>query len=118
MTNAAIIFEARLLLMDEGVLKPTGNSIQVYDEDGNVRDLEEPEEIHTYQHWKSLGYQVRKGEHAVTKLAIWKHVNGKAQATNAGDDEDDGEPEGRGRMFRKVASFFAASQVDEIPATA
>lgn len=61
------------------------------------------EACHTYAHWKSIGYQVRKGSKAMFKATIWKFVSKK------NDDGDDD-----GRMFMKTASFFGASQVDPV----
>ena len=65
------------------------------------------EEAHTYAHWKGLGYQVRKGEHAAFSTMIWKYAPGKEPANEEGE-------EAAGRMFMKKASFFTASQVDPI----
>lgn len=69
------------------------------------------EDAHTYAHWRSLGYQVRKGEHAAFQTAIWKYTSGKP----APEDSADGETR-PGRMFLKTASFFTRSQVDPIAA--
>ena len=60
MTNQMIIFWASVELMEQGILKPTGEKIVVKDQDGKDKELDVPEEIHTYQHWKDLGYQVQK----------------------------------------------------------
>ena len=73
------------------------------------------EEAHTYSHWRSLGYQVRKGEHATFKTAIWKHAGGKPANET---EEGEGANETGGRMFLKTAHFFTRSQVDPITATA
>lgn len=62
------------------------------------------EEAHTFARWKSMGYAVRKGEHAAFKATIWKHRSKKVQT-------DDGEKDDV-RMFMKTASFFTASQVE------
>jgi len=62
---------------------------------------------HTYEHWKSLGFQVRKGEHADLKLTIWKQ--GKAKENEDGQTVP-------GRMFMKTAAFFGRGQVDLIGA--
>lgn len=64
------------------------------------------EEAHTYNRWKLMGFQVRKGEHAAFKAKIWKHGKKKVET-------EDGEEE-QGRMFMKTASFFTASQVDAV----
>lgn len=56
MTNAMIILMESIKLMESGVLKGTGEKIVVEDAEGNKKELEVPEVIHTYAHWKSLGY--------------------------------------------------------------
>ena len=65
------------------------------------------EEAHTYNRWKSMGFQVRKGEHAAFKATIWKHRSKKVV-------DEDGEEKDASRMFMKTASFFTASQVDAV----
>ena len=60
MTNAMIILMESIKLMESGVLKGTGEKIVVEDSEGNKKELKVPEVIHTYAHWKSLGYQVKK----------------------------------------------------------
>lgn len=67
------------------------------------------DEIHTFAHWKSLGYSVRKGEKAVAKFPIWKMGTKK---------NDDGEEENTGRMFLKNSAFFSTSQVEPLTARA
>lgn len=62
---------------------------------------------HTYEHWKSLNYQVKRGEHADLKLAIWKQ--GKAKETEDGQTIP-------GRMFLKTSAFFGSGQVEKIGA--
>lgn len=69
------------------------------------------EDAHTYAHWHELGYQVRKGEHATFKAAIWKYARGKGAEADANED---GEKAAPGRMFLKTAHFFTRSQVDPI----
>ena len=73
------------------------------------------EPAHTYAHWHELGYQVRKGEHAAFKTAIWKYAKGKGAEAPANEDGDQAAP---GRMFLKTAHFFTRSQVDPIAAEA
>ena len=63
--------------------------------------------FHTYEHWKSLGFQVKKGEHADLKLAIWKQ--GKVKTADDGSTIP-------GRMFMKTAAFFGTGQVEKIGA--
>ena len=100
-----IIMDAEQELAMLGVIAYTGRVFEAQMPDGSIIELPETEPIHTYQHWKGLGYQVRKGEKAVTKLTIWKHSPGKK-------NEETGE-EGRDKMFMKTAAFFALSQVDK-----
>ena len=66
MTNNAIIERAKNQLFAEGKI----GSSTVTTEHGEV---EVPEEIHTYAMWKSLGYQVKKGEKA--KILLYLQAN-------------------------------------------
>ena len=108
MTNAQIITNARFALMEQGIIGTTGRTIKFLDGEGNEKELPEPEQIHTYQTWKELGYQVKKGSKAVARFTIWKHVEGKKN-----QDTDEETPS---RMFMKNASWFSASQVEAITA--
>ena len=119
MTNAMIILNESVRLMEEGVLKGTGEFITVEDENGNKKELEMPEEIHTFAAWKAMGYNVKKGEKSKIKFAIWKHTT-KMLNTDTGNSEMDkmnaniNAQGGESRMFMKVASFFTADQVEKI----
>lgn len=97
-TNEMLVFNEEQRLAKEGLIKYTA-MVTATDPLGGEISYMDTERIHTYQAWQDLGYQVRKGEKAITKLTIWKHVDG-------------GETEG-GRMFRKTSAFFSASQVDK-----
>ena len=105
MTNEQIIFHQRMALMKEGIIGTTGRTITVEDEEGNKSTIEDPEVIHTFSEWKRRGFTVKKGEKAITKFTIWKHVVNKAKSDNEEDKE---------RMIQKVAFFFTASQVEPI----
>lgn len=105
MTNAQIIFNNSVALMEEGILKGSGIMATVTDEDGNKKQIELPETIHTFAAWKSMGYIVRKGEKAKAAFTIWKYAESKKQ-----NDEEEAE----GRMFMKLAHFFTAEQVEKI----
>lgn len=111
MTNAQIIFQTSLDLMEAGILKGTGRTFEavIVDKDGNETKqiVEEPEAIHTYATWKQLGFQVKKGEKAKASFTIWKYVEGKKK-----DEETDEEPESK--MFMKKAHFFTIEQVEKI----
>lgn len=104
MTNNMIIFTAQQELLQAGILKPTGRMIEITDAAGNPLIFPEAEDIHTFAAWKELGYIVKKGEKAITKLTIWKHTSKI--------NEENGEESSR--MFMKTAAFFAASQVEKI----
>lgn len=65
------------------------------------------EEIHTYKHWKKLGYQVFRGEKAVASMDIWNYFQKKSD----GDDEEDQKEPQKGRMTLKKAYFFSTKQV-------
>ena len=103
MTNEQIIFNERVKLMDDGKIGTTGRSIVVETIQGKKIQLMEPEEIHTFQAWKSLGYSVKKGEKAVAKFTIWKATENK--------DPDEENPEIK--MFLKMSAFFSAAQVEK-----
>lgn len=105
MTNADIIMGAAQELAKAGVIAYTGETIEVIDADGKKATIQATEAIHTYQHWLHLGYQVQKGEKAVAKITIWKHVDSK--------EKEDGTKE-PAKMFPKTAAFFSASQVKKI----
>lgn len=65
------------------------------------------DDAHTFAHWKTLGYCVRKGEHAAFSCMIWKCAPRKAKAL---EDEDGAEL----AMFMKRAHFFTRSQVEAL----
>lgn len=111
MNNATIIFNNSIQLMKEGALKGTGEFLTVKYDDGHTEEVEVPEPIHTYQAWKTLGYQVRKGEKAIAKFMIWKYTEKKGKEDNA----DLGLKEGdtiKSNMFMKMSAFFKMSQVE------
>lgn len=105
MTNEMIILNARFDLMEEGILQGTGNIIEVEDENGEKKQIEEPEQIHTYQGWKSLNRQVKRGEKSIATIQIWKHTTKKSKT----EDEDDQE-----KMFLTKAFFFRETQTEAI----
>jgi len=106
MTNAMIIMIESVKLMEDGVIK--GSGIKGKTSDGKIVEL--PEVIHTYAVWKSLGYQVKKGEKAVAQFPIWKYVKGKK--TDESEEVDGEKNNGYCRMV--TASFFTKEQVEKI----
>lgn len=62
------------------------------------------EECHTYQHWRAMGRQVKRGEKAVFMAPMWKPNTKKNK---------DGEEVRKG-FFAKESAFFTLSQTEEI----
>jgi hypothetical protein len=110
MTNATIIFNERVALMNDGKIGTTGLQITVVGLDGEEIKMMEPEELHTFQIWKKMGFTVKKGEHAVSMVYIWKMKTGK----RGSDDETSDTEEVTNEGFVKVKAYlFSASQVQK-----
>ena len=122
MTNAQIILNESIKLMEEGILKGSGQFAEIETEEGKVT-IELPEEIHTFNGWKSLGYSVKKGEKSSIKFPIWKHTT-KMLATDTDSAELNkanaliNEQGGQTNMFMKLSAWFTAAQVEPIKAKA
>ncbi len=115
MTNAQIIFNESLKLMEEGIIKTTGNIITVKDAEGNEKQIAEPEIIHTYAAWKKAGRQVKKGEKAKAMFYIWKHVAKTGEMEVTYDDGSKGVEEvDESKMFMKKSFFFTLEQTEAI----
>lgn len=108
MTNAMIVLLESVKLMEAGLI--AGSGIKGTTPDG--KEIELPEAIHTYATWKSLGYQVKKGEKAIAKFPIWKQ--GKASKKAAEEARANGEDAPQGKMFMKTAAWFTIGQVEKI----
>lgn len=107
MTNAMIIFWQSVDLMNAGLIGTTGRVLTMELPDGSTKEIQEPEPIHTFACWKSLGYSVKKGEHAIARFPIWK---GSEMVVR---DQDGNEIDEKSlKMFRKEAFFFTAAQVE------
>lgn len=113
MTNETIVFNARCELMKQGKINGTGRMIKVVTDNGEI-EMEEPQQIHTFSVWKSMGFSVKKGEHAICKLDIWKYT-AKQPEKLTGNAVEDAPVE---HLFRKVAAFFSPDQVEVITAKA
>lgn len=122
MTNEMIILTNSLRLMEEGILKGSGQFGTMETDLGTV-EIELPEAIHTFQKWKELGYSVKKGEKSSIKFPIWKHTR-KMLDTNTDNAELNkanamvNEQGGQTNMFMKTAAFFTFAQVEPIKAKA
>lgn len=109
MTNVMIILLESVKLMEAGVIKATGEKMIVEDENGK-REIDIPEPIHTYQKWKTLGYQVKRGSKAVAQFPIWKYTASKKK------EESEEEAQAQGHCFMKMSSFFTSEQVEKMEA--
>ena len=105
MTNVEIILRESLDLMKQGILKPSGRMLVQEMPDGTKIEIPEPEPIHTYNGWKDLGYQVKKGQHAKAQFMIWKW--------NGQKNEETGEEEG-GSCYQRKAFWFTFDQVEKV----
>ena len=113
MTNANIILNESVKLMEAGQLKGTGEFITI-ETDAGKKQIEIPEEIHTFNGWKERGYQVKKGEKSTIKIPIWKHTTkDKPEEEKTGNPLEDAPVT---NMFMKVSAFFKFSQVEPMKA--
>lgn len=99
MTNEQIVMIERINAMKNGKIGTTGRMLTT--EKGE--QIPEPEELHTFQAWKELGYSVKKGEHATVTTKLWKKRTKK-------DDED--EKEYDGNFYLCKAFLFSPKQVE------
>lgn len=103
MTNQMIILIESIKLMEEGILVSSGVAQTI---DGKLVDI--PEQIHTYQAWKKLGFQVKRGEKAIAQFPVWKYSSKKIK------DEATDEEKEKGNCYLRTASFFKFSQVEKV----
>ena len=71
--------------------------------------LDEDLILKTYQDWKRLGYQVKKGEKSVMACMIWFPKKSKVKV-----DADSEEEVNDGSFFKSKAFFFSQKQVEKI----
>ena len=72
------------------------------------------EEVHTFAMWKSLGYQVKRGEKALFQTMLWKMKKSKKQDDNNEEQQDDKEVKKYNNFFMAKSSLFGRSQVELI----
>lgn len=113
MTNKEIIAQEKARLAEEGVLKYTGRVLKVELDDGTTVEIKEVQPIHTYKAWKSLGYQVKRGEKCVAKFPIWTYSTKKRKNEETGETEEVVDTL-HGYCFMKVSAFFTNEQVEKI----
>ena len=107
MKNTDIIMINSIALLQAGILSDTGKDIIYQISPFECYEGKEPEPIHTFQGWKSLGYSVKKGEKAIANFQIWKSKTRKIVGI-------DGKETTTTDMFLTKAYFFKASQVQQI----
>lgn len=113
MTNREIIFAESLKAFEKGLLKETGRKITVTLPDGTQKEINELEEIHTFNGWKERGYSVKKGEKSKIKFPIWKFTAKKIETENKNGEIEESE---KTNMFLKLSAFFTSEQVEPIKA--
>lgn len=115
MTNNQIIASAAQELAENGIINYTGRTFKITLKDGSVEEYKETEPIHTYQAWKSKGYQVKRGEKSIATIRIWKFTSKPGTIKAKNDKGEDVEVEANDdKMFMKDAFFFKTSQVEKI----
>lgn len=111
MTNEMIILNERLDAAEQGIIGTTGKMITIETPDGEKVTVAEPEEMHTFQTWKSLGFSVQKGQKAKVTTRLWRY-NSKKKKSEDNNEKEDGE---NSRDYYLCKAFlFSASQVAKI----
>jgi DNA mismatch repair ATPase MutS len=103
MKNEIIILDAKQKLAEQGLIKYTGRTLMIELMDGSEYTFKETEQIHTFMEWKRLGYKVKKGSKAITKLQIW--------VPTVKENEDGIKTT---KFWLKNSAFFSESQVEKI----
>ena len=78
------------------------------------------EDVHTYAKWKSLGYQVKKGEKALFQTMLWKKKTKKSKKDDTEnkvenvENEEGKKKKNNDYFFLAKSSMFGRSQVELI----
>lgn len=81
------------------------------------------EDVHTYAKWRSLGYQVKKGEKALFQTMLWKKKTKKSKKDDTEnvkenvenvENEEGKENKNNNYFFLAKSSMFGKSQVELI----
>lgn len=107
--NEMLIMMESVRLMKEGILKGSGKFTEA-EINGKIERFEIPEEIHTYNKWKELGFQVQKGETSFIKFRVWYFRKGRQEQEIEGDAAENSQRRG-GKCYLKMTAFFTADQV-------
>lgn len=82
--------------------------IESYKAENNI-PMEKP--LFTYAVWKTMGYQVKRGEASRHRVQMWKYTPGKKTV----DTEAQEAPQGKGsRCFMKTVCLFTQEQVERM----
>lgn len=100
MTNADIIISDAIL----GEVMTEEEIAEYLDETGVLP-------LNTYQRWKALGYQVKKGEKSVLTSYLWKFGKGEDVV-----DEETGEVTSTSKCWKRKSYLFSYRQVEPIVA--
>ena len=106
-SNKEIIFNKEIELAQNGLIPVLERRI-IVSRDGQDVEINEPTHIHTVSGWRSKGYLVREGEHAVASIPIWHRINERP------DDNAEAGENGAvkaSRMEKKRSYFFSIDQV-------
>lgn len=71
--------------------------------------------FHTFQEWKSRGYSVKKGEHALFTADLWKYTDKPSKATiKAAEEDGQDAPESSPHYYKKLSHLFSFAQVEPV----
>ena len=71
--------------------------------------------FHTFQEWKSRGYSVKKGEHALFPADLWKYTDKPSKAeVQAAEEAGKDAPESSPHYYKKLSYLFSMDQVERI----
>ena len=107
MTNEMIILTESVKLMEDGIIKGTGEFVEV-EINGEIKKFEIPEEIHTYERWRKMGYQVQRGETSFIKFKVWFFTGGNGRNQELEETES---AQQHGKCYMRMTSFFTKDQV-------
>lgn len=95
MTNARIIFNEAI-------------TNEIYTEEQAIALIEKygALPIHTFKKWNSLGYKVKKGEHARVTTKLWKPITKKVKAEDGEDEKKET------KMYLCKSYLFTLEQVE------
>lgn len=114
MTNIAIILTESAILAERGILKYTGDCVEV--EIGEeVIEVPEVETINTFKGWQKLGYKIKKGEKHKAAFKIWvKSKKKKAEQTEEEPETEEEKEQKKRGFYKKMAYWFTADQVEPL----